>query len=133
MARILLFFVLCCLGAATLAACGGGGDSTGNECFLDEGRFRDLSATPGTAPRFSWCGAPAKSLLVRRPAGANVWAIECGDSPPLCIDPVVAYGDTVTGTTVPTPAQPLQAGETYEFCLSGLDDRPPTVCQSFTS
>jgi hypothetical protein len=131
--RIALFCLTLLAGAAALAACGGGGDSTGNQCFLDEGRFRDLAAGSGTTPRFTWCGAPAKTLNVRLGGGgSSAWTVDCQGNPPLCIDPPVTYADTVSGTTVLTGPLPLQTGTGYELCLSGSNGRPATVCQPFT-
>lgn len=131
MRRTLLALALPLTGLV-LAACGDGGDSAGPQCFLDERRFRDLSASPGTAPVFSWCGAPARTLSVQTVANlGTVWRVECTGAVPLCIDPPVAYGDSLPSTTT-TAAPPLQAGVQYQFCVFGVEDRPPSVCQQFS-
>jgi hypothetical protein len=130
--RIALLCLALFGGAAALAACNGDG-GTGNECFLDEGRFRDVEIGSGTVPRFTWCGAPAKTLQVRSSGGgASAWTIECGDTPPLCIDPPIVYGDSVDMTSILAGPVPLQTGQGYELCLSGSDGRPATACQSFS-
>jgi hypothetical protein len=127
---------LICLGlfgGFALAACGGGDGGTGNECFLDEGQFRDIEVGAGLTPRFTWCGAPAMNLNVRRSGGASSWNVECADDVlPLCIDPPIVYGDTVEMTDVLTEPVPLVAGQAYELCLAGVDGRPATVCEPFT-
>ncbi|HEY7460744.1 MAG TPA: hypothetical protein VIC59_02560 [Gemmatimonadota bacterium] len=127
----------CCAllaGALLLGACGGGDGSTGNECFLDEGVFRNIEVRPGTPPSFTWCGAPAMTLDVRPAAGgSSAWTIECNDDVfPLCIDPPVAYGDSVETTDLLAGPAPLQSGASYQLCLSGVDGRPATACVPFT-
>jgi len=115
------------------AACGGGDDDGTGLCFLDRGRFEDIEIGPGTAPLFTWCGAPAKTLQVRTPGGAStLWTIDCQGSPPLCIDPPVTYADTVEATTVLAGPQPLVAATAYELCLAGVEGFPQTVCAAFT-
>ena len=50
----------------------------------------------------------------------------------LCIDPPVAYGDSVETTDVLAGPAPLRSGNSYQLCLSGVDGRPATACVSFT-
>ncbi|MBA2565699.1 MAG: hypothetical protein H0V09_09795 [Gemmatimonadetes bacterium] len=122
--------------ATAFAACGGGDDPLAGRCTIDESRFRELAATAGTAPRFTWCGAPATALAVRTVAAErDVWRVECTNTvfAPLCIVPGVVYGETPDSTRVTVPAAALQAGTPYRFCLSGVQDvRPPTQCLEFT-
>ena len=117
--------------AAALAACGGD-DVVLPECLLDQAEFRDIEVSADEVPRFSWCGAPANNLLVRRGV-QNLWRIECDEdeAAPLCLDPTVTYGDSVAGTVTTVAALPLGTGA-LEVCLGGTEGRPPTLCQSFT-
>ncbi len=125
-------FCLALFGGAALGACNSD-DSTGNECFLDESQFRDIEVGAGLTPRFTWCGAPAMNLNVRRTGGPSSWMVECTDDVlPLCIGPPIFYGDSVEMTDVLIAPVALQAGQGYELCLSGVAGRPATLCQAFT-
>ena len=128
MGRFLLYLCLLCAGG--LGACNG--DPVEPVCAIDESRFRDLAATAGTTPRFTWCGAPAQALAVQRASsGADAWRVACVRDDILCIIPGVVYGDSVLNTEIVVRPQPLEAGTAYQLCLSGIDGRPPTECLQF--
>jgi hypothetical protein len=129
--RTALFCAALVGSALGLTACGG--DDTSGLCFLDRGRFEEIEVGTGTTPRFTWCGAPAKTLQVRTAGGgSSLWTIDCQGNPPLCIDPPVVYADSVENTSILTGPLPLQAGTAYELCLLGQDGRPATACSAFT-
>lgn len=120
------------LAAASVLSCSGGDGPSGADCFIDEGIFRDLQAGSGTTPVLTWCGAPARTLQVQRAStSADVWRVDCTVES-LCIDPRVTYGDSIPNTVIAVSPQPLQAGQAYQFCLAGVDERPPTICVQFT-
>ena len=122
-------------GALSLAACGGGDDPLGL-CFLDEQRQRDLRIEAGAQPRFSWCGAPAQTLVLRSAGGGGAvfWRLECV-YPERCNFPTVTYGQepSVTPPQAAT-AGPLDlvTGTTYEVCVSQAVPVEATLCAAFT-
>jgi hypothetical protein len=131
--RAIALPILASLAITVTVGCGGGGDDIlpPGTCFIDQGRFYDLSATSDAPPRLRWCGAPAASLSVRFFQSQRVvWRIECTEEL-LCIDPGVTYGVAPDSTSATTQPEALRAATAYELCLFGLDGNPETVCGQF--
>lgn len=120
------------MGLAAFAACSGDGGTDPDRCFVDRGELRDLQASAGTTPAFSWCGFPPSALVVRTAAGgAERWRVECASGEG-CLLPPVTYGVVPPNTNERVPDQPLAAGVAVEFCLVPGDVAGDPVCAGFT-
>ena len=130
-----LFLTAGLIAGAALAACTSDGDDGLGFCFLDEQRQRDLEVQSGAEPRFTWCGAPAQSVVVRAAQGQAVfWRLDCVD-PVRCIFPPTTYGQEPTEVPpqeVTVGPLDLVAGTSYEVCVSQTVPVEATLCAPFT-